>query len=399
MPATPTLNRQHSAATTRISDAEIVLPDRTIERGSVLIEDGQIAEIIEGDGPSSPGVNEIDARGAILMPGLIDLHCDAIEGQAEPRPGVLLPFDLAIRAMDTRLIAAGITTCFHAISFAGRLLGLRNTETASSLADTIAGFEGDGPVDHKVHARIEVTAPDAPSAAESLLQRRCCSMLSLMDHTPGQGQFRTTASLIDYLTKSYDMDEAEVLSVIDEHERVGARNLLRIIRLARNAINAGIPVASHDDDSIERVGAALRLGVSICEFPMSNAVASEATRAGLACIVGAPNVIRGRSHGAGPSAETLLVEGCASCLSSDYAPETLLPAVFKLANRMPLHKAAAFVTSNPAAAAGLHDRGRMKIGLRAHLILVDPPRPRGYPKVLRAWGAACDRPLRPAPPR
>ncbi|MCC5786490.1 MAG: alpha-D-ribose 1-methylphosphonate 5-triphosphate diphosphatase, partial [Phycisphaerales bacterium] len=346
------------------------------------------AEITEGDTPprqTSGGVREIDARGCILMPGLVDLHCDAIEGQAEPRPGVLLPFDLAIRAMDTRLAAAGITTCFHAITFAGKLLGLRDIETATRLADSIAEFGCEGSIDHRVHARIELTAPDAPSAAESLLSRGRCSMLSLMDHTPGQGQFRTIESLIDYLTRSYAMDEAEVLAVIDEHERVGARNLLRIVRLARGAIESGIPVASHDDDSVERIGVGLRLGVSICEFPMNNAVAAEATRAGLACVVGAPNVVRGGSHGAGPSAETLLREGDANCLSSDYAPETLLPAVFRLAESMPLHEAIALATANPASATGLSDRGSIRDGARADLLLVDTSNPRGIPIASDVW--------------
>ncbi len=379
---------QRTGAPTRINGAILVLPDRTIERGSLLIEDGRIAEISEGDEAlrrNASGVRDIDARGCVLMPGLVDLHCDAIEGQAEPRPGVLLPFDLAIRAMDTRLAAAGVTTCFHAISFAGKLLGLRNIDTATRLADAIADFGCEGSVDHLVHARIELTAPDAPSATESLLKRGRCSMLSLMDHTPGQGQFRTIQSLIDYLTRSYDMDEAEVLAVIDEHERVGARNLLRIIRLARGAIESGIPVASHDDDSVERYRVGLRLGVSICEFPMNSAVAAEATRSGLACVVGAPNVLRGGSHGAGPSAEALILEGHANCLSSDYAPETLLPAVFKLAERLPLHEAAAFATSNPAAAAGLPERGSIQIGHRADLILVQPARDRTAPKPLRVW--------------
>ena len=82
---------------TYLTHARVVLPDRVLEDSAVLIEDGVIAAIAP-DGAAAD--QEIDLRGLTLVPGLVDLHCDAIEKEAEPRSRVLFPLDFAVAQVD-----------------------------------------------------------------------------------------------------------------------------------------------------------------------------------------------------------------------------------------------------------------------------------------------------------
>ncbi|MEO7911686.1 MAG: alpha-D-ribose 1-methylphosphonate 5-triphosphate diphosphatase, partial [Roseiflexaceae bacterium] len=95
-----------------LSDLQIVLPDRTIERGALRIEGTCIAEIVEG--ATQPPARElvVHGRGLTAMPGIIDMHGDMLEGEVEPRPGASFPIELAVLELDKRLAGSGITTAY-----------------------------------------------------------------------------------------------------------------------------------------------------------------------------------------------------------------------------------------------------------------------------------------------
>jgi len=96
---------------TYLTHARIVLADAVLDDAALLIEDGLIAAI---EPAGSHGAATVDLSGRTLIPGLIDLHCDAIEKEAEPRARVLFPLDFAVAQVDRRNAAAGITTPYHA---------------------------------------------------------------------------------------------------------------------------------------------------------------------------------------------------------------------------------------------------------------------------------------------
>jgi alpha-D-ribose 1-methylphosphonate 5-triphosphate diphosphatase len=276
-----------------LTNARIILEDRVEEQADLLIENGIIATLGPAD---TQGVERIDLQGCLLAPGLIDLHCDALEKEAEPRPNVYFPFQLAATLADKRNAVAGITTVYHALSFANHELGVRNNAVAADLARAMAAHRGVGMVDNRVHARYEVTDETAPEILNALLAEGIVQLLSFMDHSPGQGQFRDVEAYRNYLAKTYKTSADDVEAILDQKRAAARGAMARMEQLAGNARRQGVPLASHDDDSTEKVAVLKGLGARISEFPVNLDTAVAARKAGLSTLFGAPNILRNASQ-------------------------------------------------------------------------------------------------------
>ncbi|MBW1860750.1 MAG: phosphonate metabolism protein PhnM [Deltaproteobacteria bacterium] len=367
---------------TYLTHATIILSDQMLDDGSLLIEDGAIAAInpVHADADQ-----EIDLHGAFLMPGLIDLHCDALEKEVEPRPNVYFPIRFALREADKRNVMAGITTPFHALSFAGEELGVRSNEFAAKIAQFIHSMSDGLFVDHRVHCRYEITDLQGLELLITLIDRGVVDLISFMDHTPGQGQFRKAGTYETYLRNTYkkSVDEAQHIVTQKQVNQPGARE--RVKRLAEKARHGAIPLASHDDDSPERIQWTSRLGVCISEFPINLETAQAAKKTGVKTMFGAPNILRGQSQSGSMLALDGVEHNVIDVLCSDYHPGALLPAVFRIAetSSWTLPEAVALVTRNPAQAAGMHGFGSIEPGKRADLIAVH--KPGKYPRISSLW--------------
>lgn len=365
-----------------LTNARIVLENDLLNAASLLIEEGRISAI---EPESSNGAKEINLQGKLLMPGMIDLHCDALEKEVEPRPNVFFPLDFACAQTDKRNAAAGITTVYHSLSFANDELGVRNNEMAANVARAVHDWHPHGLVDNRVHCRYEITDEDALPVLKQLLNERSMHLISMMDHTPGQGQFKDLAAYRDYLTRTYKKTADEVSVIVERKAEAAAGAFARMQALAEAAHAAGISVASHDDDSPERIATMRGIGADISEFPINMDAAKAAKEAGMATIFGAPNIIRGKSQSGSIKAIDAIHEGLADCLCADYAPAALIVAVMRIneLTQLDLPAAVRLVTGNPAKAAKLHDRGSIEVGKRADLIAVDMPG--GLPQVSHVW--------------
>lgn len=352
-----------------LTHAEVVLENEVLIDAAVLIEDGIIAAI----NPQQAGnAEEIDLRGQTLIPGMIDLHCDALEKEVEPRPNVFFPLDFACAQADKRNAAAGVTTVFHALSFANHELGVRNNVFAAEIARAVHAWQPHALVDNRVHCRYEVTDPTAPPVLLELMQKGDMHLFSVMDHSPGQGQFKNIAAFRDYLARTYKKNEAELDVLLAEKASQSEGAMQRIEALIDAAHGHGIRVASHDDDTSQKVEAVHALGVSISEFPINLESAQAAKAKGMFTIFGAPNILRGKSQSGSMKALDAIKAGVADCLCADYAPAALIVAVFRLPQlaEITLADAIRLVTLNPAHAAGLDDRGNIAVGKRADLVSV-----------------------------
>jgi alpha-D-ribose 1-methylphosphonate 5-triphosphate diphosphatase len=370
-----------------LRDLQIVLPDRTIERGALCIEDERIAAIVEGAAPQAAEVRGVPCRGLIAIPGIIDMHGDMLEGEAEPRPGADFPLDMAIIELDKRLAANGITTAYAAISFweTVRRGKQRSAERACQMVEAIHAQHDLLLVDLLVHARYEVTMPAVAPPLIELLSQGEIHLLSLMDHTPGQGQYRDLEQYVSFVAKWRNANPADVEA--ETHERIRkARSEPSPWRLVADmvalATDRGLPIASHDDDTLTKLDLMAELSVTISEFPVTLEAAQEARRRGMAVAMGAPNVLRGTSHSGNLSALEAIEAGAVDMLAADYAPAALLQAAFALAEAevLPLHEAVKLISQNVAVALCLHDRGRLEVGLCADIALIEPgarPRVRG----------------------
>ena len=127
-------------------------------------------------------------------------------------------------------------------------------------------------------------------------------------------------------------------------------------------------------------------GVAIAEFPTTDRGRRASHAAGMAVLMGAPNIVRGGSHSGNVAAEELARGGMLDILSSDYVPASLLQAAFMLPDRVPaisLARALATVTAAPPRAVGLDDRGTLEVGRRADLVHVHLAD--GMPVVRSVW--------------
>ncbi|MGB9859415.1 MAG: alpha-D-ribose 1-methylphosphonate 5-triphosphate diphosphatase, partial [Moorellaceae bacterium] len=332
-----------------------------------------IAEVGEGVTSGGSGLPEIEGTGAYLLPGLIDIHSDAIEREIQPRPNVTFPVTIACAELERKVASGGITTIFHSISFsAGE--GVRSNKLASIIARHLSELDRRPHlIRNRVHLRYELSNTDALTLMEELINEGVADLFSFMDHTPGQGQYRTIEQYKKYIRKTYWVTEEEFEALVTQKIRERQKiDWARLRTIAATVRAKGIPLASHDDDSPQKVEESNRLGATIAEFPINLATARYARKLGMHVCVGAPNVLRGISHENNLNAREALDSDAADILCSDYYPSALLQGVFHLAAEgYSLPRAARLATLNPALATGLADElGSVEEGKIADLILV-----------------------------
>lgn len=382
-PLAPTAEVAADETTTIICGGDVVLASRIALAHDVLIRGGRIV-VVEPSRPRTPapGLRLINALGRLVAPGFIDIHSDYIESVASPRPTVVMDLGAALLGADRELVAHGVTTIYHSLSVYRMLIfdhkPIRRFENVMSLVELISRMradEGQGHlIRHRTHLRVELDATDRLGDIEACLRAGRIDLLSFMDHTPGQGQYRDL-DVFSQILRSYRKeldDEAarEVALKQQAAEKLTDNDMRRLAALARER---GIAVASHDDDSPEKLERMAQIGASISEFPISLEVARLSRSRGMHSIAGAPNVLMGGSHSGNLSAREAIRAQASDILCSDYYPAALLRAVFDLARDcgIELAQAFAFVTLNPARAVGLAgELGEIAEGKRADLLII-----------------------------
>ncbi len=358
------------ADVTILSNARIVLATDVME-GWVAVVGDRIAAFGEGAAPE----RGIDLGGDYLLPGLVELHTDHLESHVQPRPKVRWNTLGAVLAYDAQIAASGITTVFDSLRTGLDADGLGLGAEVMELAAAIDHARSNGlfRAEHLTHLRCEVPSIRVVEQTTELLARFPIGLISLMDHTPGQRQFRNLDRYYTYAARyggTREQMEARAARRMAEGAALNASNRPLLVDLARSG---GVTLASHDDTTIADVAESRANGVSIAEFPTTIEAAEACNAAGITVMMGAPNLIRGGSHSGNVSAAALAEAGLLQVLSSDYVPASLLLAAFQAphcVSGMTLPRAVALVSRNPARATGLHDRGEIAPGMRADLLRV-----------------------------
>ncbi|MBD1915452.1 MULTISPECIES: alpha-D-ribose 1-methylphosphonate 5-triphosphate diphosphatase [Cyanophyceae] len=337
--------------------------------GTLVVRDGMIAEVQPG--VVSQGHN---GDGDYLLPGLVELHTDNFEQRLSPRPKVRWPMDVAAVYHDRDLAAAGITTVCDAIAVGDITPTSMRMTQFDPMINTIhqGQIEGRFAVDHRLHLRCELGYEQVHDVAATYADHPLLSLISLMDHTPGQRQFAQVEKYKEYYQGKHGVgaDEMEgfIQARIEAQQRHADENRRKLVELTQKH---QICLASHDDATPEHVQEALQDGAEIAEFPTTLDAAKEAHLHGLQVLMGAPNLILGQSHSGNVSAIELIERDLVDIISSDYVPQSLLQAMFLIAQQRPLYKAMQLFTLNPAKAIGLDgDRGSLEVGKRADFITV-----------------------------
>ena len=367
-----------------LTNARIVTPDAVID-GTVRVVDGVILEV---DDRPSRAAGPLDLEGDYLLPGLVELHTDNLERQLSPRPGVRWPPAAAMVAHDVQIAGAGITTVCDAVCVGIYSQERERLEILQTSIDGIEGARADGRLkaEHLLHLRCEVPHPGVIELFEPLSAAGTLKIVSFMDHTPGQRQWRDLDRYREFHRGQGGTSDEEIEALLawhrEQQEVNAGRNRRRILEMIEGR---DLALASHDDATEGHVEEAAADGMTLAEFPTTIGAAKAARRLGLGIVIGAPNLVLGGSHTGNVSALELAELGLVDILSSDYVPVSLLHGAFCLHEQigLPLPDALATVSANPARRIGLLDRGAIARGLRADLVRV---RHRGEaPSALAVW--------------
>lgn len=363
-----------------IHNGKVITEETILEGYAVVVEGDHIQAIIPEESINEyKAADHINANGGYISPGFIDIHSDYIETIASPRPTSMMDFHISLREAEKILISHGITTMFHSLSFYREDVfthkPMRYPENVQRMVDAIAATHNElHLIRHRLHARFEI---DNVSEVDRLIQNindDKVHLLSFMDHTPGQGQYRDLEVYRQTLQGYRALSDDDVQTIILERQNMKCLSIDQIKEIADIALAKGIAVASHDDDNVEKLDLVASFGTTISEFPITLDIAKKARELGLKTIAGAPNVMLGGSHSGNLSAAEAIAENSIDTLCSDYYPAALLHAIFTLSESYSndLHEMFMKVTLNPAKAVRMDEEiGSIKAGKKADIIIIE----------------------------
>lgn len=370
-----------------ILNVNVITKDNVLENHAVILEGDRIKKITSMNELSEIEINHNhgiihDGRGCYVAPGFIDMHSDSIENIIQPRPTSVMDFEVALMEHEKQLVNQGITTMYHSLSFLRsesptlKDKEARKPDRMREIAELIKYIhDGNHLIRHRFHCRFDITNCEGYDTLMEYMDKDYIHLLSFIDHTPGQGQYRDLIKYREILQKyrpGLEFDQID--KIIEEKMAVPVISKEMIEKTASIAREKGIPIASHDDDSDEKVKYAYsELKAIISEFPVELSVARKAKEIGMLTVAGAPNVLLGRSHSGNLSAVEAILDNSIDILCSDYYPPALLHAVFKLNTvyRIPLWKSLNLITFNPARALGLDkDFGTIEEGKKADILII-----------------------------
>ncbi|MFB5086593.1 phosphonate metabolism protein PhnM [Psychrobacillus sp. PGGUH221] len=370
-----------------IHNGKIITEEAIVDGYAVVVKGEVIQAIIPQESVANYSDAElIDARGGYISPGFIDIHSDYIETIASPRPTSMMDFNISLREAEKILISHGITTMFHSLSFYREDVfthkPMRNPNNIQRMVDAIDATHHElHLIRHRLHARFEIDNVDEIDSLVQNIENGKVHLLSFMDHTPGQGQYRNLEVYRETLKGYRNISDDDVNVLIAERQSTEFLTIGKIKEVAELAISRGIAVASHDDDEIQKLELVKSFGTTISEFPITLEVAKKAKEMGLHTIAGAPNVLLGGSHSGNLSATEAIANDCVDILCSDYYPAALLHAIFDLHEKHgnDLHKMFMMVSLNPAKAVKMDDElGSIKVGKKADILVIERMED-GYP--------------------
>ena len=357
-----------------IHNATVATEDRVINSCSLLIEDGVISRIFTDNDPQRlpTGTLTINGEGQLVFPGIIDLHTDAIEREMSPRPGAEFPVHVALRELERKMCGVGYSYVYHSLYLGYTPAWGGSKRSRKKVFDDLHdACRKQSLIHNKIHLRFEITGIHELETCMELIRQNKIHLLSIMDHTPGQGQFNIEVFLRKEQESGASLGEAKKkLQGLLSAPKITEEQLESMLLLAKTK---GIPVASHDDDHPQKVARMLAKGVSICEFPIDKETARFAVSKKMATIGGAANVLNGGSLSGNLNVAEAIGEGLINCLCSDYYPPALLHAIFKLHKdyNIPFDQIAKLVSLNSAHTMGLsHFTGSIKEGKSADIIMI-----------------------------
>ncbi|MBD3766118.1 MAG: alpha-D-ribose 1-methylphosphonate 5-triphosphate diphosphatase [Rhodobacterales bacterium] len=347
----------------RLTGAEI-LRDGEMQRRSIALADGRITR-----GP----LPEVDLTGYLVLPGIIDLHGDAFERHIAPRTGAAFPMRAGLASTDRDAAAHGVTTAFLAQGWSWEG-GHRSPDYAEALMEALDAYRPHALTDLRVQVRAETHLVDQGPRLIEAVRRHRVGFVVFNDHTAEVQDMRRMRP-VDFAMLARKVGRTpEDYGVTLDRALARAHEVPRhLCTLAESFDELGVIYGSHDDPDGETRERYSMIGARIAEFPTNRRAAAAARAMMNPVLMGAPNVVRGRSQAGNVSASDLVAEGLVDALVSDYHYPALALAAWELVDRglATLPRAWAMISTRPAEILRMPDRGRLSPGLRADLCVVN----------------------------
>lgn len=364
-----------------LKNGKILQENFILEGHSIIIQGEKIIDIVPNNEIGNyENSNIIDCTDKLISPGFIDIHSDYVENIISPRPTTKMDFNFALKEAERLLVTSGITTMYHSISlFPDTSITrkeVRKSDNVFQLVEEINILDKEPHIIHnRVHLRYDITNINSKDKVKNLISQGKIHLLSFMDHTPGQGQYKDL-EVYRETVKSYNekMTDKDFENDVIERQNRPKLKFEQLIELSKHAKENGVSLASHDDDTLEKLDVVTEFGATISEFPITLEVARKAKEIGMWTVAGAPNLLLGKSHSGNLSALDGILDGSISVISSDYYPSAMLVNLFNVHEKHGISLTDMFnmVTINPARAVGIDDEvGSIDIGKNADLLVIE----------------------------
>ena len=174
----------------KIFNGQVITPYRIIKNGTVIVRDGIIEAVVEGN-PELPGANEIDAKGKYIAPGLIDLQVNGFSGVDFSDKDLTIE---ELRKATKALWKVGVTTFLPTVitndqkSLKKSFLILASALDDEEMGFSIPGFHLEGPYISPIqgyrgaHLEKYIRMPDWDEFAE--LQKAAHNRIKLITLAP-----------------------------------------------------------------------------------------------------------------------------------------------------------------------------------------------------------------------
>lgn len=313
-----------------------------------------------------------DAGGLLVLPGMVDIHGDAFERQLQPRADAFFSHEIALADTDRQLVANGITTACHGLTYSWEG-GLRGRESAIALLEQVARQRKMNHADHRIHLRFENHHIDGLADALQWIHQGRIDFLAFNEHLPAIAEKSLSPEKLATYSERARCDTQTYLRRLKKAQERSDQVPYVVATLAKACRARGVPMASHGDQTFLQRERYQELGVTISEFPRTQEAILTAMGLDNQVVMGAPNVLLSGSHCGGLATEDAVRSGMCDMLASDYYYPAMLHAPFKLAHLglCTLAQAWCLVAQNPARALGLEDRGHIRDGGRADMLMVD----------------------------
>jgi alpha-D-ribose 1-methylphosphonate 5-triphosphate diphosphatase len=341
-----------------------VLRDGEMQARSVSLAEGLI---VSGPEP------EVDLTGFYILPGIIDLHGDGFEHHMAPRPTAPIPLAAGLASFDREAASHGVTTAYLAQGWSWEG-GHRSPDHCEVVLAAVEAYRPQAMTDLRVQIRAETHLVGETQRLIDVTRRYGVDYVIFNDHLEeGFQMSRTAPAAFAHWARKVGRTAEELVAIIQGAQSVRKEVARSLCQLAGAFDQLGVTYGSHDDPDGETRERFRMLGATVAEFPLTQPAAAAAQAMFSPVIMGAPNVVRGKSQAGNVSASDLIAAGLCDALVSDYHVPALPLAVWALVDRgiLPLAQAWALVSTNAAGVLRMADRGRLQPGLRADLVVVE----------------------------